>query len=439
MAERARLRFESDRPRGQAVGNAAGSLLKMSPAPSLECQFAGLRCPNPFWLASSPVTNSAEMLCRAFEEGWGGAVYKSLGIEEKPGHPIVNVTPRLASLSAGRNRLMGMENIELITDRPLEENLRDIGQIKREFPNRPLFVSIMALHRRADWQALAMMSEEAGADGLELNFSCPHGSMEGHRAGASIGQHPDISREVTAWVRDVSPLPLMVKLPAETLDIRELARAVAAGGANAVSAINTIPCIIGVDIEALVPLPTVQGRSTPGGYSGPAIKPVALKKVADLASDESVNLAVSGVGGISNWRDAVEFFLLGASTVQICTGVMHYGYRLVNQLRDGVAAWMQRHGYAVIEDFRGLALRPLGAPTQLDRTWQTIAVINPDLCIGDGLCYVACQDGGHQAIRINERRIAEVDEQRCKGCGLCGQVCPVAGCIEMKPTQGGCV
>jgi len=372
------------------------------------------------------------MLYRAFQAGWGGAVYKTLGLEQGPGEPIVNVTPRLATLSKGRNHLVGMQNIELITDRPLEENLRDIREVKTEFPTRPLFVSIMALPRRSDWQNLATMCEEAGADGLELNFSCPHGSIGGHKAGASIGQHPDISREVTAWVRDVTSLPLMVKLPAETLDIKELARAVANAGASAVSAINTIPCIVGVDVDTFVPLPVVWGRSTPGGYSGPAIKPIALKKIADLASGDGADLPISGIGGITNWRDAVEFFLLGATTVQVCTSVMHYGYRTIDQLKDGVVTWMQQHGFSAIEDFRGRALRSLAEPAELDRSRQAVAVIDRRLCIGDGLCYVACRDGGHQAIRISEDRLAEVEKEKCKGCGLCVEVCPIEGCIVLE-------
>lgn len=402
---------------------------------SLDCEFCHLESRNPFWLASSPVADSAEMIIRAFEAGWGGAIYKTLGLEEKPGKPIVNVTPRLATLTRGRNHLIGMENIELITDRTLTENLEDISQIKKKFPNRPLFVSIMALPYKQDWQELTKLCEETGADGLELNLSCPHASISGQRAGASVGQHPDIARNVTSWVRETTSLPIMVKLPAETLNVRSLGQAVKAGGANAISAINTVPSIIGVDLDTLIPRPSVWRYSTSGGYSGPAIKPLALKKIAALASDPEINLPISGIGGVTNWRDALEFILLGSTTVQVCTAAMCYGYRIIDDLKDGVLNWMEAHDYKSITEFQGESLQYLKAPEELDRTRHLVAKINHKLCIKGGICYIACRDGGHQAIAIAEDRFPVVDEEKCKGCGLCAEVCPIEECITMSPRE----
>jgi len=398
----------------------------------LEIEFCGLLSPNPFWLASGPPTGSAEMIIRGFEAGWGGAVYKTLALEAQPDQPNVNASPCIVSFSYGNKKLAGLENIELNTDRPLRQNLQDIYEIKKHFPKNPLFVSIMALPYKKDWIDLAKMVEDAGADGLELNFSCPHSSIRGRRAGASIGQNPELSQEITGWVRQVTRLPIIVKLPPETSDIRSIGRAVKSGGANAISAINTYPCILGVDLETLNPIPTVWGYSTSGGYSGPPIKPIALKKVADLASDSEINLPISGIGGITNWRDALEFILLGASTVQVCTWVMHYGYRIIQDFIDGVGQWMKEHNFGKITDFRGASLSRLRTQEELDRSRFLRAEIDLSDCIKCGLCYVACRDGGHQAIFLNEERIPSVDLKACKGCGLCMAICPV-DCIQMTP------
>jgi len=399
--------------------------------PSLEVEICGLKSKNPFWLASSPVSNSAAMISRAFEAGWAGCVYKSLGIEDKPGQPAaINVTPRLAPLLVD-GKMVGLENIELITDRPLSDNLKDIAQLKRNYPQNLLFVSIMALPVERDWKMLARVCEDAGADGLELNFSCPHGSMRGQRAGSSIGQDPEIAGEVTAWVKEASSLPIMVKLPAEVPDIGAVGRAVRIAGANAVAAINTVPCIMGVDLDTLSPIPSVFGVSTHGGYSGPAVKPIGLKKVADLSLDPEVGLPIAGIGGIATWRDALEYILLGATVVQICTAAMHYGYRIIAGLTDGLSNWMEEKGYTSLRECCGLSLGRLKHPNELDRAHRAVAKIHPELCARDDLCFLACQDGGHQAIALQTDRLPAVDEQKCAGCGLCAAVCPILGCMEI--------
>jgi dihydropyrimidine dehydrogenase (NAD+) subunit PreA len=390
----------------------------------LSTQLAGIKSPNPFWLASAPPTNSSYQVMNAFDKGWGGAVWKTMGI------PIVNTSSRYGSLNHRAARMMGFNNIELISDRPLADNLREIEEVKKRFPEHALIASLM-VETREEWHRIVKDAENAGADGLELNFGCPHGMCE-RGMGSAVGQEPSVLKTITEWVMEVASVPVIVKLTPNITDVREPARAAKAGGADAISLINTIQSVIGVDLEKFVPYPEVDGKGTNGGYCGPAVKPIALNMVKNCALDPNVDLPISGIGGIETWRDAVEHILLGASTVQVCTAAMHYGFGIVREMIAGLEDYMQTAGFERISDMVGLALPHVSDWQHLNLNYQVIADINEEKCIGCQLCYTACDDGAHQAIAIDEHsRVPRVLEDHCVGCNLCSSVCPVENCITM--------
>src|SRR5215510_7478013 len=298
----------------------------------LRTNFVGIKSPNPFWLASAPPTDKEYNVVRAFKAGWGGVVWKTLG--EDP--PIVNVNgPRYGAIHSGDRRLLGLNNIELITDRPLQTNLDEIKRVKRNWPDRAMIVSLMVLCEETNWANILKRVEETDCDGVELNFGCPHGMSE-RGMGSAVGQVPEYIEMVARWCKANTRMPVIVKLTPNVSDIRYPARAARKGGADAVSLINTINSITGIDLDTFTPRPDVGGRSSHGGYCGPAVKPIALNMVSEVAKDPEVKIPVSGIGGVGGWRDAVEFMLLGASTVQVCTAVMHYGFRIVEDMIDGL-------------------------------------------------------------------------------------------------------
>lgn len=403
--------------------------------PDLSVTFAGIRSPNPFWLSSGPPTNTAGQVMRAFDAGWGGAVWKTIGAQ------VRNTTSRYSAVNLGRRRIMGFSNIELISDRPVEDNLREIAEVKRRYPNNALIVSLMVESNREAWHDIVHRAEDAGADGLELNFGCPHGMNE-RGMGSAVGQVPEYTEMITSWAKEAARVPVMVKLTPNITDIRTTARAAKQGGADAISAINTINSITGINLDTLNPQPNVDGHSTHGGYCGPAIKPVALNMVGECVKE--TGLPVSGIGGVSNWRDAAEFLLLGCGTVQVCTAAMHYGFGIVEGMKNKLAEWMQSKGFASIEDFRGRTLDLVTDWGSLNLDYQIVARINPQTCIGCGLCTTACWDGAYQCIyqdrgegfsgpgdSVPLAKIPRVDEVACVGCNLCALVCPVDDCIEM--------
>ncbi len=409
----------------------------------LAISLAGIKSPNPFWLASGPPTNSGEQVSRAFDFGWGGCVWKTLG------DPIVNVSSRFGAVAVGGQRMVGFNNIELITDRPLEDNLREIREVKRRFPANAMVVSIME-DRLEDWRDLIRRVEDTGADGIELNFGCPHGMCE-RGMGSAVGQEPAVLTEITRWARDATTLPVLVKLTPNVSDIVDPALAAIEGGANGLSLINTIKSLMGVDLERLVPLPVVGNRSTNGGYCGPAVKPIALHMVAALARDPRITLPISGIGGIQTWRDAAEFIALGATSVQVCTAVMHYGFRIVEDLVDGLDGYLDDMGFASVAELRGRAVPAFTEWGDLDMNYKVVARIDAAACIGCDLCFVACRDGAVACIHLPERPPAaspagtdaarrsapRIDEPACIGCNLCSHVCPVDGCITMVAIDEG--
>ena len=417
----------------------------------LSINFAGIRSPNPFWLASAPPANSGAQVHRAFEAGWGGAVWKTIGA------PVLNVSNRYGAWHYGNQKMLAINNVELISDRPLEINLREIAEVKRAWPDRAVLVSAMVESKPETWHDIIRRIQDTGADGIELNYGCPHGMSE-RGMGSAVGQVPEYCEQITRWVMEVAKIPVIVKLTPNISDIVMPARAAAAAGANALSLINTINSIIGIDLDTLEITPNIGGKGGHGGYAGPAVKPIALNMLAALGRDSVVHgsgLPISGMGGITTWRDAAEFLLLGASSLQVCTAIMHYGFRIIEDLSDGLSNWMDEKGFATIPDVVARSLHRVSDFKDFDLSFKAVARIDQQKCIRCDLCYVACNDTAHQCIdligaqgnvvppraydeRSNGRAEAVttrpkvvVRENDCVGCRLCYNVCPVEDCIQM--------
>lgn len=401
----------------------------------LTMTICGLKSPNPFWLASAPPTNTGDQIARAFDVGWGGAVWKTLG------EPIENVYSRYSSIDINGQRMMGLNNIELITDRSLEDNLIEIAEVKRRFPDHVVVVSLMVESNPEAWDTIIKQVEQAGADAIELNFGCPHGMSE-RGMGSAVGQVPEYTCDITRWAKDSASVPVFVKLTPNITDIAVAARAAKQGGADAVSLINTVNSITGVDLDSFVPRPVVGTMSSHGGYCGPAVKPIGLHMVSVIAADPyTADMPISGIGGIGTWRDAAEYILLGATTVQVCTAVMHYGFRIVEDMIEGLSNYLDEKGIDTVEELRGKSVEKVTDWQNLDINFVTKASIDQDLCINCGLCYIACLDGAHQAIAAErtadgKTKVSIIDDM-CVGCNLCSLVCPVVGCITMEERELG--
>jgi dihydropyrimidine dehydrogenase (NAD+) subunit PreA len=408
----------------------------------LSINLAGIRSPNPFWIASGPPSNTAYQAHRAFEAGWGGVVWKTIG------EPIVNVSSRYSGIDIGGTRMAGFNNIELISDRSPAANFRELAEIKKFWPDRAVIASLM-VETRENWHDFVRQSEDAGADGLELNFGCPHGMCE-RGMGSAVGQNPDVIETIVGWVMEAAQTPVIAKLTPNITDITAAGKAAKRAGVDAISLINTINSITQVNLDTFVPEPFVHGFSTHGGYCGPAVKPIALQMVHACAADPDIQLPISGIGGIATWRDAAEFIALGSTSLQVCTAVMHYGFRIVEDLIDGLNNYLDAKGIPTVDSLRGRAVSRIKEWKYLDLNYQRIASINYDRCIGCNLCHIACEDGAHQAIRLTEpnglglgpgripgKPVPEIVDELCVGCNLCALVCPVQGCITMVSLETG--
>jgi len=399
----------------------------------LSTNCGGIKSPNPFWLASAPPSNSAYQNCKAFEQGWGGTVWKTIG------EPVMNVCNRYGGLDVNGLKLAGLNNIELISDRPIERNFKEIAETKKLWPDKAVIVSLMVESKKEAWHDIVKRTIDTGCDGIELNYGCPHGMSE-RGMGAAVGQVPEYCQMITEWVTEVSTIPVLVKLTPNVTDIVYPARAAKKAKAHGVSLINTINSIIGVNLDTLEILPSVAGKGSHGGYAGPAVKPIALHLVSQVARDKEVCLPISGIGGINNWKDALEFILLGASSVQVCTAVMHHGFRIVEDMIEGLSNWMDAKGYKTLDEVIGKSLHRIDDFGNFNLLHKTVARIDQEKCIHCNLCYIACDDGAHQCIDltpVNGHNKTVVREEDCVGCDLCSIVCPVEGCINMVRLDDG--
>ena len=403
---------------------------------SLASSFIGIKSPNPFWLASAPPTDKKYNVERAYEAGWGGVVWKTLGSD---GPPIVNVNgPRYGVVHGADRRVLGLNNIELITDRPLEINLREIKEVKRKWRDRALVISLMVPCDEESWKDILKRIEDTEADGVELNFGCPHGMAE-RGMGSAVGQVPEYIEMVTRWVKQYSRMPCIVKLTPNVTSILPPAIAAHRGGADAVSLINTVKSITNVDLDQFSPFPMIDGKGSHGGYCGPAVKPIALNMVAEIARHgETRGMPVSGIGGVTTWRDAAEFMALGAGNVQVCTAAMTYGFRIVQEMISGLSQYLDEKDMA-LSDLVGRAVPNFVEWQDLNLNYVTKARIDQDACIKCGRCYAACEDTSHQAIWMHPGRIFEVNDAECVACNLCVDVCPVEDCITMVELPKGSI
>ena len=394
----------------------------------LSITFMGVKFPNPFCLSSSPVGNCYDMCAKAYREGWGGVVFKTIG----PKHYLIDeVSPRFDALTKENEPFVGFKNMEQIAEHPLEENLADLRRLKKEFPNQVLIASIMGSNEE-DWEELARLVTEAGADMIELNFSCPQ--MTSHAMGSDVGSNPELCRKYCQAVRRGTKLPFMAKMTPNITDMCDPAIASIEGGANGISAINTIKSIINVDLDKKVGLPIVDGKSSISGYSGKAVKPVALRFIQQMRMNPKLkDVELSGIGGIETWEDAAEFILLGCKNLQVTTGIMQYGYRIVEDMKNGLEHYMEEQGVDRLEDLVGLANQNIIPAEELDRDYIVYPEINKDKCVGCGRCVISCYDGAHQAMEWDkETRRPNCNHDKCVGCLLCGLVCPVGA---IKPGE----
>jgi dihydroorotate dehydrogenase subfamily 1 len=394
----------------------------------LSVDFCGVRLIHPFVLAAAPPTDDLEMLRAGFEAGWAGAVLKTTAVESEP---VDLKYPMMTGYPVGGRRVVGLGNIDLISEHHIDAVEKRVEVLKKEFPDRVIIGSIMGSARR-DWELLVSRLEAAGADVIECSFSCPQGTLggEGSFAGQMLGQNVELTREVTSWIKGAAKrCPVVIKITPQVADIAAVSRAVREGGADAVCASNTIPALMGIDCETFTPLPDVGGRTSFSGLSGPAILPITLRNIALVARHSC--LPVAGTGGPVHYLDAVQMMLVGAAYVQFCTAVMTYGYDIVEDLVSGLGWYLKDRGLSSPSELVGRALDRVTTHDRLVPADRVRSRVDEQACVGCGRCYITCRDGGHRAIGFGADRRPTVDDDRCVGCGMCAAVCPVSGCIRM--------
>ena len=393
----------------------------------LKTSMCGIPLDNPFLLSSSVVASSYEMCARAFDMGWAGAAFKTVSMLD-----IHEASPRFSAVKDDIGAIYGFKNIEQLSDHSLIENADIFRKLKQDYPEKLLLVSIMG-RDEAEWEEISRIVTQAGADAVELNFSCPNMAEDG--LGSDVGQSPELVERFSAAARRGTRLPILAKLTPNTGTMSEAALAAKRGGADGLAAINTIKCITGINPHTYVSAPAVHGYSAVGGYSGVAVKPIALRFIAELGANPSLNgMHISGMGGVETWHDALEFILLGAGSIQITTAVMQYGCRIIDDLITGLDGYLAEKGVGHIEDMIGRGLYAVRATEQLERDTVVYPKFERAKCIGCGRCALSCRDGGHQAIELNESRRPILNPKRCVGCHLCALICP-AGAIAPSRTR----
>ena len=384
----------------------------------LRTELCGIPLENPFFLSSSVVASTYDMCARAFEAGWAGAAFKTICSFE-----IHEASPRFSAITGAEGNIIGFKNIEQLSDHSVAENMEVFRRLKKDYPTKFILASIMG-QDEAEWEELARLCEENGADAVELNFSCPN-MMEGG-LGSDIGQIPELVERYTSAAKRGTKIPVLAKLTPNVAAMSPAAEAAMRGGADGIAAINTIKSIIDVNRHTYISAPAVHGMSAVGGYSGNAVKPIALRFIAELGQNPALEgLHISAMGGIENWSDALEYMLLGAGTVQVTTAVMQFGYRIIEDLKSGLNYYLAEKGLDNVSQIRGLALDYVSNTTEvLERDTVIFPKFHRDRCIGCGRCSISCADGGHQAIRMGEDRRPILDGKKCVGCHLCLLVCP---------------
>jgi dihydropyrimidine dehydrogenase (NAD+) subunit PreA len=399
----------------------------MTTTRDLSVDFCGVKFKNPFMLASSPVSNTGEMAGRAFDAGWAGVAFKTIATGDTK---IIHPSPRMHGYNVGDKKLLGLQNVEQVSDRSLKDNLADVTNLKKEWPDHIVMASIMGFSNK-EWADLAKACTGAGADILELNFSCPHMTVEG--SGYKIGRANELIMRFTETVKKATNIPVVAKMTPNITDMNEPAMFAKKGGADGISAINTIRGISEVGINDWIPRPNVGGKGAISGYSGPAVKPVGLRFIAEMAQNKELGLPLSGIGGIETWVDALEYVLVGATTVQITTGIIHYGYKIVEDMIEGLQDYMADKNIQKVSDLIGKALPNLCDTNKFDLKRQGLANYDLARCVGCGQCYTVCNDAGGQALKWNSQdRRPELNEDKCLSCMICSFVCPVDGMITYR-------
>jgi dihydropyrimidine dehydrogenase (NAD+) subunit PreA len=399
--------------------------LELYPVRDLSYDFLGIHFESPFILAAAPSTDNLDMVRRAFAMGWAGAILKTTSVE---GTRVDLCYPMMSTFDHEGRKLFGMGNIDLISEHHINKVEFNIRTLKKEFPEKMVAASIMA-GRKEDWQSLVQRLESAGADLIECSFSCPQGNI-GEDPGKMLAQSLSATELTARWVKEAAKrIPVSIKITPHVTDIVEVAKAVKRSGCDALTASNSIQALMGIDIRSFAPLPSLGGKSTYSGMTGPAIKPITLRTIAEIA--RNVDIPILGTGGASTWSDAVEFMSVGAGVVEFCTVVMHYGFRVIDDLKSGMSHYLDDMDLSSPAAIVGKALPNIVTHDDLPRQ-KIRSHINEKLCIGCELCYVACRDGGHMAIDQQPNKVPRVDRERCVGCGLCQHVCPVDRCIDMN-------
>ena len=383
----------------------------------LKCDLCGVPLENPFLLSSSVVASTYDMCARAFETGWGGACFKTICTLD-----IHEASPRFSAVVGSNGGIMGFKNIEQLSDHSVKENMEVFRRLKENYPSKFILASIMGQNEE-EWGELALLCEENGADAVELNFSCPNMAEGG--LGSDIGQVPELVEQFTRAAKQACHIPVLAKLTPNVANMSEAAEAAKRGGADGIAAINTIKSIVGVNLHTYVSSPAVRGQSAVGGYSGNAVKPIALRFIAEMGKNPKLRgMHLSGMGGIESWQDAVEFLLMGASTLQVTTAVMQYGYRIIDDLKAGLNLYLAEKNFSSVKEVVGLGLEALSETTDvLERDTVIFPHFERERCIGCGRCEISCADGGHQAIHLDETRHPKLDGKKCVGCHLCMLVC----------------